>query len=158
MANRNMSTDRDKPYPKDRQSGKSESSTLPIGNDYNRELFRIRASRIVDPFPDEMVIQEKTVSVVRREPFASFIETIPVRDIGRVVYANTPFFGGLQVLGKNPSHHLNIKGLNKAGCTLAKELVEGLLLESKGEADIPLWLQTDERRERLIEAGRGPDR
>ena len=95
--------------------------------------------------------------MVRNEFLVSYVETMPVKDIGRVVYVNTPVFGGLRIIGKNTAHELNIKGLNKKAAVEAKEVIEGLLLEDAGVVDIPHWIQTEKRRDMLADAGRDPD-
>jgi hypothetical protein len=82
---------------------------------------------------------------------------MPVKDIGRIVYVNTPIFGGLRIIGKNTAHELNIKGLNKKAAVEAKEIIEGLLLEDSGVVDVPHWIQTEKRRDMLADAGRNPD-
>lgn len=86
----------------------------------------------------------------------SYVETLPVRDIGRVVYINTPVFAGLRIIGKNTAHELHIKGLSKQQAQEAEKIVEGLLLEDKGVVDIPQWLPTEERSELLAEAAEQP--
>jgi hypothetical protein len=124
---------------------------------YNRELYRIRASRLVDPFPDELVIQEKTISLIKKDPFVKAVETIPVKDVGRVVYANNVVFGSLEILGKNTAHDLKIRGLNKREAAKAKQIVEGLLLEDQGDINMPSWIQAEEHRELLVQTGLDPD-
>ena len=145
------------PYPAQIQSGRVESSSLPSTKNYNRELFRVKAHWITDIFPDELVIQEKTISVVHNDFLFSYVETMPVKDIGRIVYVNTPIFGGLRIIGKNTAHELNIKGLNKKAAVEAQEIIEGLLLEDSGVVDVPHWIQTEKRRDMLADAGRNPD-
>ncbi len=145
------------PYPAQIQSGRVESSNLPSTQKRNRELFRAKAHWITDIFPDELVIQEKTISVVHNDFLFSYVETMPVKDIGRIVYVNTPIFGGLRIIGKNTAHELNIKGLNKKVAVEAKEIIEGLLLEDSGVVDVPHWIQTEIRRDMLADAGRNPD-
>lgn len=157
MANGVTQTGRNMPYPAQIQTGRVESRSLPSTKNHNRELFRAKAHWIADIFPDELVIQEKTISVVRNEFLVSYVETMPVKDIGRVVYVNTPIFGGLRIIGKNTAHELNIKGLNKKAAVEAKEVIEGLLLEDAGVVDIPHWIQTEKRRDMLADAGRDPD-
>lgn len=142
-------TSRSEPYPANIQTGRFESSTLPAAKSYNRELYRVRASRWVDFFPDELVIQEKTISIIRRTFLASFIETLPVKDIGRVILIDVPIFNGIRILGKNVAHDLQIKGLSKDKAWRAKEIIEGLLLEEKESVDIPSWLSTDEHSDML---------
>lgn len=127
----------------------------PTKNDMNHELFRVRAAWIIDFFPDELVIQEKTVSVIRNSFLVSFVETLPIKDIGRVILISTPIFYGIQILGKNVAHDLHIKGLTKDKAHYAKEVLEGLLLEEKGAIDIPQWLRTDEKDDLLAAASRG---
>lgn len=157
MADLATQTGRKTPYPAQIQSGRVESNGLPSTKNRNRELFRVKAHWIADIFPDELVIQEKTISVIRNEFLVSYVETIPVKDIGRVVYVNTPIFGGLRVIGKNTAHELNIKGLNKKAALEAKDIIEGLLLEDSGVVDIPHWIQTERKREMLADAGRDSD-
>lgn len=157
MANGVIQTGRDMPYPAQIQTGRVESRSLPSTKNRNRELLRVKAHWIADIFPDELVIQEKTISVIHNEFLVSYVETMPVKDIGRVVYVNTPIFGGLRIIGKNTAHELNIKGLNKKAAVEAKEVIEGLLLEDAGVVDIPHWIQTEKRRDMLADAGRNPD-
>jgi hypothetical protein len=157
MANGAIQTGRNIPYPAQIQDGRVESRSLPSTKNRNRELFRVKAHWIADIFPDELVIQERTISVIRNEFLVSYVETMPVKDIGRVVYVNTPIFGGLRIIGKNTAHELNIKGLNKKAAVEAKEVIEGLLLEDAGVVDIPHWIQTEKRRDMLADAGRDPD-
>lgn len=150
-------TSRKTPYPEQIQSGRVESSNLPSTKKRNRELFRVKGHWIADIFPDELVIQEKTISVVRNDFLVSYVETMPVKDIGRVVYIDTLIFGGLRIIGKNTAHELNIKGLNKKMAVEAKETIEGLLLEDSGVVDVPHWIETEKRRDMLADAGRNPD-
>ena len=150
-------TSRRTPYPAQIQSGRVESRSLPSTKNHNRELLRVKAHWIADIFPDELVIQEKTISVIRNEFLVSYVETMPVKDIGRVVYVSTPIFGSLRIIGKNTAHELNIKGLNKKAAVEAKEVIEGLLLEDAGVVDIPHWIQTEKRRDMLADVGRNPE-
>ncbi len=157
MANGVTQTGRNMPYPAQIQTGRVESRSLPSTKNHNRELLRVKAHWIADIFPDELVIQEKTISVIRNEFLVSYVETMPVRDIGRVVYVSTLIFNGLRIIGKNTAHELNIHGLTKKAAVEAKEVIEGLLLEDAGVVDIPHWIQTEERRNMLADAGRNPD-
>ena len=157
MANGVTQTGRNMPYPAQIQTGRVESRSLPSTKNHNRELFRAKAHWIADIFPDELVIQEKTISVIRNEFLVSYVETMPVKDIGRVVYVSTLVFAGLRIIGKNTAHELNIKGLNKKAAVEAKEVIEGLLLEDAGVVDIPYWIQTEKRRDMLADAGRNPE-
>lgn len=154
MANGVAQTGRNMPYPAQIQSGRVESRSLPSTKNHNRELFRVKAHWITDIFPDELVIQEKTISVIRNEFLVSYVETMPVKDIGRVVYIDTPFFAGIQIIGKNTAHQLQIKGLNKRLAMDARELIEGLLLEEAGTIDMPDWIGSKDHGAALQRAGK----
>jgi hypothetical protein len=153
MATQPTANARDRPYPANIQEGRVESNALPPTGSTNRELYRVRASWLVDFFPDELVIQEKTVSVIRNQLLVSFVETMPVRDVGRVIYVDTPFFAGIHILGKSPAHEMRIRGLPKKGARYAKQLLDGLLLERSGDIEVPAWLDPDVRRHRLADKG-----
>lgn len=140
MADAHDNIDRKVPYPDHIQAGHHMSSNLPTEHNFNRELLRVKAHWVTDLFPDELVVQEKTISMIRNQFLTSYVETIPIRDIGRVVYIDTPFFAGIQVLGKNTAHELHVGGLNKAKAMNAKQLIEALLLESAGEIEITDWV------------------
>lgn len=157
MSNEGGRPSRSSPYPDSIQPGKVESKDLPSATHGNVTLFKIRAHWLVDLFPDELVVQRKTISIVRNEFLVSFVETIPVKDIGRVVYVNTPIFAGLRIIGKNTAHELSIKGLNKNKAAEAKDIIEGLMLEEAGAVEIPHWIETEHKREMLADAGRDTD-
>ncbi|MCS7091980.1 MAG: hypothetical protein NZM26_01360 [Patescibacteria group bacterium] len=145
---------RTKPYPSKIQSGIYESNTLPTTKNFNRELFRVKAYWPFDFFPDELVIQEKTISVIRREFLFSYVETIPVKDVGRIVLTHSPFFDSITIIGKNPAHTLEIKMLPKGKAKVAKEIIDGLLIEDAGGVDVPYWLYPQTRRDVLRQASR----
>lgn len=88
------------PYPAQIQSGRVESSSLPLTKNRNHKLYRVKAYWIANIFPNELVIRKKIISVVRNEFLVSCVETMPVKDIRRVVYVNTPIFTGLRIIGK----------------------------------------------------------
>jgi hypothetical protein len=122
----------------------------------NRELYRLRSSILVDLFPDELVVQEKTISVIKRELLVSSTQTITIKDVGRVVYVDGIIFGTLEVLGKNTAHDLRIKGLNKMRAVEAKKIIEGLILEDQAVVEMPDWIQAEEHRELLLHANTDP--
>lgn len=126
--------------------GRTASYDLSLPTEDNQELFRVRASMWTELFPDELVINEKTVSLIQRSLLGSSIATILVKDIGRVVYADTIIFAGLEVLGKNTAHDLYVKGLYKRDAIIAKEMIEKLLLNAQESQEPPLWPQMDTKK------------
>lgn len=145
MKENSPSTGRKVAYPAEIQSGLVESSNLPAAGEGNRELCRVRASWLTQLFPDELIIQEKTISIIRNNLLVSFAETMPVRDIGRVVYVDAPFFAGIRILGKNVAHELSIRGLPKNKARKARDIIERLLLEQTESADQIQWISSDPR-------------
>lgn len=124
----------------------------------NPELFRVRGSWLLNwpPPPDELVIQEKVVSLVHNEFGAAHVETMPVADIGHVTYMSIPLSASLKIIGKNPSHVLQISGIPTDLAMQAKELLDGLILEKSGELDVPEGLHPDSHRELLQKEGQTP--
>src|SRR5260221_5637843 len=106
---------------------------LPYLTRINSELFYVRASLLAGLFPDELLVKEKSVTVVHNSFLFSYDETLTIKDIGRVICMKTPFLAGLRIYGKNPTHILEITGLWNNAAVRGKELIEGLLL---AESDI----------------------
>lgn len=146
-------------YPAVLRGDRTESLGLPETTNSNRRLYSSRAHWLVDWFPDELVIQEKAISVIRNDMFfiASYVETMSVRDIGRVVYVKTPLFGSLRIIGKNTQHELRIKGLKNDEALRAKSIIEGLLLEDAGVVEVPYWTEASEHRDILAAVARNSD-
>lgn len=115
------------PYRTFNHTEEAEQDTLLRGANRNRELLRLRASRLVDLFPDELVIQEKTVSVIKNQLVMSSMDTIPIKDIEKVVYSKVPFLGGLRIIEKNSHQELRVKGIGKERAKKAKEMIERML-------------------------------
>jgi hypothetical protein len=109
----------------------------------NRELYRARSYRWADLFPDELVVSEKTISVIKNDPLISAVQTIPIKDVGRVVFVDKIIFASLEILGKNTAHDLRIGGINKKKARRAKKIIEGLLLEDQGEISLPSWIEAE---------------
>lgn len=119
---------RREPYPNQIQQGIYESSNLPT-TAHNQELYRVKAARIVDLLPDELVIQEKTVSVVRHQLLATYVETISVSEIGEVSLNKEGAFASVIIFGKNPREHVRIAGVPKDKAARAKILIESLYIK-----------------------------
>src|SRR5258706_15529131 len=105
---------RTRPYPSTIQPGFYESSNLPPTQNHNRVLFRVKAVWPFDWYPDELVIQEKTVSAVKREFMLKYVETMPIKDIGEVVVIETLFLASVTLASTSPVYQLKIKCLRKS--------------------------------------------
>lgn len=157
MADVATPTGQSSPYPESAQAHAVETNSVPMVHCSNRELFRVRASLLVGIFRDEMVIQEKTVSIIHNGFLSSYVETLPIRDIGRVIEFNTALLCGLRILGKNPSHDIRMSGLSRQDVLQSKLLLEGLLLEDREEIEVPRNLPPEIRSEVLADAAQVPD-
>ena len=121
---------RNTPYPAQLQPGLYESSNLPSTKNNNQELLRVRASRLLDLFPDELVIQNKTVSVIRKDFLSTYVETMPVNEIGEVALTAAGPFAALNIRAKNPGNELEIRSLPIGKAKRAKEVIDKLLQET----------------------------
>lgn len=114
-------------------------------------LYRLSAVWPFDLFPDELIIRENSVSVRRRFLLYSYLETLPIRDIGRTVLVNAVFFACLIIMGKTPLHELHIKNLPKRSARRAKIAIDELLLKqgtsSQAVKDAVSGPQTEEELE-----------
>ena len=108
----------------------------------NQELLRAKASPFLGFFPDELVVQEKTVSLSKKEFLSTCCESFPLKDIGRVILTDTIFFSSLILIGKNTAHQLEIAKLSKEKAKEAKDLIEGLMMEEKDQVELPSYLAT----------------
>ena len=118
--------------------------------DSDRELFRVKSSHWSELFPDELVIRQKTISVIRHTLMFSDTQTLPIRDIGRVEHIVTPVFVGLQIFGKNTAHHLDIHGLFHAQAERARKLLQALVLLEQSEIPMPYYLHVDPDGELMV--------
>lgn len=152
------STSKNKPMEyASQESEKSPAKPEEKADKSNEELFRIRASRWVDFFPNELVIREKSITVIKRDFMYSQTETWPIEDIGEVTLQNAPVFSGLHVVGKFPKHKLHLKGISKDKAIKAKEIIDGLVLEDQEQIDLPEDSSPSAHRKMLTEAGKLPE-
>jgi hypothetical protein len=85
----------------------------------------------LDFFPDELVIQEQTVSIIRREFMLTYVETMPVREIEKVAYTEAGFFASLTISAKVPGTTLEIASVPKDHARRAKEILDALIVNGK---------------------------
>jgi hypothetical protein len=119
--------------PSDIIAGRTTKKTAPELLGDNRILFHGRASLLTGLFPDELIVQEKSITIVHNCFLTSKDDTINLKDVGRVVAENTAFFTALRIIGKIPQHELFIKGIWSKQAAVGKEIIESLLLEQPEE-------------------------
>lgn len=93
----------------------------------NKELFRVKGVRLLDFFPDELVIQEKTVSVIKKDLLSTYVQTMSVQDVIEVGLMKSGIFASLIIYSKFPGHQLEIKNLSMDKASKAKEIIDRLL-------------------------------
>jgi len=105
-------------------------SPLPTNpDDDNKELLRIKSLRILDIFPDELVVHQKNVSLVRHELLLTTVETLPINNIVQVARSDTFSISALTIMGRSEQQKLFIRGLPKLQAQQAKELIEKLMVQ-----------------------------
>jgi hypothetical protein len=145
------------PVPANFPGGHMDSHGLPTIEKYNRELFRLKASFMSGIFPKEIVIQEKTISVVRHELLMTNVETVSVGEIAGVIFIDKIIFASIKILGKSQYDNLYIRNLHKKEAHYAKALIEGLLLEDEGSINVPSSdFDVNHRRDMLAAASYDP--
>ncbi|MCL4416587.1 MAG: hypothetical protein M1365_07830 [Actinobacteria bacterium] len=120
--------------PSPAQKAEYKSNTLPSASSHNKELLRVKALKILDFFPDELVICEKTISVIRKDLWSAYTQTMPVRDIIEVGLTNAGALASLVMYSIAPGHQLEIKNLSLEKAEKAKEVIDGLLLQNPNKS------------------------
>lgn len=95
------------------------------------EPFRVKTKGLFEFFPDELVIEKKIVTIIKREFLSTNIETIPVREIGEVDLSEAgPFISTtLTIKERTAGREVEIKGLPKEKAEEAERLIEKLIRE-----------------------------
>ncbi len=126
-----------------------------VPKEINPVLFSAKTLWPFDPVPDNLVIQEKSISFVRKGFFSLAIaQTIPVSYLADTVIYSNPFFAVLQINvrgtgdkkkeeeakkeGKKscPDESYNFP-LTKDEALEAQEILDGLILKQQGVIKIP---------------------
>lgn len=125
----------------------------------NRVLYTLNCKKPLDLFPDKLVIEERSITVISRVFFSTSIsETILIKDIFSVMMNAGPFFASLSITPKtsieSAGKEIQLKYLRKDEALIAKEIIDGLLLEQSGAIKVPTELPATERGKIILEAGR----
>lgn len=94
----------------------------------NKVLFRTKTSDFLGFQTDELLIQEKSVSVIHRSFLSCDVETIQISDMTEVLYSSNTWHSTLTLIGKNPQEELCIEDLPGKEAEQAKSLLEQLLV------------------------------
>ncbi len=108
-----------------------------------------------DLFPDKYVVQDKTISIVRKRFFLSaWSETIPIKDIGSVRIYTGPFFATVILIKKIlPPISIELRTLWKKDAIKAKEILDALILKENKLITLPKGISQKEKKRILIDIG-----
>jgi hypothetical protein len=142
-------TMKERPQPSQPKSVQSVQNQNPV-------LFSTKTYWPYDPFPDNLVIQEKTISFFRKNIFSSGVyQTIPVNKIsGSVIYIY-PGFAVLTINVKEEeakaetTHNFPLK---KDVALQAKEILDGLVLKEQNIINFPPAKTVEEKKQGLEKA------
>jgi hypothetical protein len=91
--------------------------------------MRIKAIFPFDLFPDELIIQEKSVSVKKNYLIYSNTETMLIKDIGLVTINDGLFFASLTISYKAPMDDVHITKLWPSEAYKAKSFLEKMVIK-----------------------------
>lgn len=124
--------------------------------DNNPVLFATQSAFPFDLFPDTVIVQEKTISIVRKYFFfVGWAETIEIKDIQSVrIYAG-PFFGTIVIVKgvQNPQSY-QLRTLWKKDAMRIKETLDGIILKEKNVVKIPDKITGTAKKDVIFEMGR----
>jgi hypothetical protein len=103
----------------------------------NPVVRHVKCHPLTELFPDELIVREKSITVVRNSLLTNTYESMAILDIGRIQLNNTAFFAALRCIGLNPAHELHLKGLRKKDASEVEEIIESLMLRSKYDRTTP---------------------
>ena len=99
--------------------------------DEDKELFRVKSFWMLDLFPNELIIRQKTLHVILRDFLSSNIETMMLDDISVVQVNNGIFFSSLVIRYRNPHEDLQISKIPKAQAMKAKAVLDSHMVNKK---------------------------
>jgi hypothetical protein len=110
-------------------------------------------------FPDKLIIEEEDVIIFRKKFISSgSSETILIKDIFSIIINSGPFFASIVIQRKTSipgtDSQILIHYLPKKQAITAKELIDGLLLEKSDAVKFHEDAPIEQRRNKLIAAGR----
>lgn len=120
-----------------------------------RVLLRANTFFPFDFFPDEIVIDENQVNIIRRRFIATKdIESILISEIKSVTVSTSLFFSSLTISRLKPNYEdINIDYLPNQAAKDARQIIQGLMVSEKAEVDIAK-IETNLLSKKLKELGR----
>lgn len=105
------------------------------------EVFRLKSFWLFDPFPDELIIEEKRI-IIKQKQLPFFITTVSIPVDRVIVFRVTSalFFSSIYIKGMKDMTEVEeytISWLNQKEARMAKEILDGLRLKHYESVLIP---------------------
>jgi hypothetical protein len=104
-------------------------------NDGDKELYRLKSFWLLDLFPNELVIREKSLHIISRDFLQSQVETMLIQDISFVTVSQGVFFASLVVSYRIPHDDFQIDKLSKSQATQAKAILDSLIIAKQAKSE-----------------------
>lgn len=126
-----------------------------ISGEVNPVIFSARSVFPFQLFPDRYILQEKTLSIIRKKFFLSaWTETIPIKDIASVRMYTGPLFVSLTLLRKIlPQTSIELTDLWKNDGLKFMELLDALIMKENKLVDIPKEISLKSKKKLIYEIG-----
>jgi hypothetical protein len=99
-------------------------------------LFRTKSIFPLDIIPNELIIKEKSVSIIWNYAISSNTQTMLIKDIGYVTISDSKFVASLVISYKSPLENIEISNLKPEDAYQAKSIIEKLMIQiSEGGLD-----------------------
>lgn len=131
--------------------------TLEHPEQANQTLITVKASSFFELFPNTVIIEEKSISIIQKSFFRlAQVETIPIMDIASVRLYTGPIFAALGIKIKSTPREIEIRHLSKHDALKAKQTLDGLILVGEKAIDVPQNLPVQQKQELISRAGSTP--
>lgn len=127
-----------------------------ISEKTNPVIFITKSVFPLELFPDKYILQEKTLSIIKKKFFFSNeVETLQIRDIISARLFTGPFFVSITLVRKMPGFpDLELTHLWRADGIKFKDYLDALIMKENRLIKIPENLSIKNKRKLLYEIGR----
>jgi hypothetical protein len=104
----------------------------------SRALLKIKSAKLLDFFPDEIVIETTKINISLRDYFfMRRLHTISIEDISDIFVETTPFYATLKIVDKDfIENSVEVPFLKKDDAKRARRLIQGLVTAYKEGVDL----------------------
>lgn len=99
----------------------------------NRVVYALKSIWPLNFFPDELIIREKNITVIKNHFLYSYDETILIKDIGETIVIDSFFSASLTVYLRLPNRIIAIKALPIQKARQAKIIIDELFMKESAK-------------------------